>query len=155
MPVPKRVDIMAADVVPAAQVLERRTAARAKTCSSASEKPLDRPSQSETMGPVAAAEARPSFRQRPALPRRSGGTPMFRDLVATLVVALAGAGGPPAELTDKTFASWRDRIRPQAPARCFETVAWLPTFWDGVMAAQKEDKPILLWAMNGHPLACT
>jgi hypothetical protein len=38
---------------------------------------------------------------------------------------------------------------------CFATVHWLPTFWDGVIAAQKQEKPILLWAMNGHPLACT
>ena len=79
---------------------------------------------------------------------------MLRGLFATLAVALAAAA-PPAELNDKTFASWRDRIRPKAEERCFETVNWLPTFWDGVMAAQKEDKPILLWAMNGHPLACT
>ena len=80
---------------------------------------------------------------------------MLRGLLATLVVALADARGPSAELNDKTFASWRDRIRPKAAERCFETVRWLPTFWDGVMTAQKEDKPILLWAMNGHPLACT
>ena len=80
---------------------------------------------------------------------------MFRGLVVTLVIALAGAEGPPVELNDKTFASWRDRIRPKAAELCFETVPWLPTFWDGVMTAQKEDRPILLWAMNGHPLACT
>jgi hypothetical protein len=80
---------------------------------------------------------------------------MFRGFFVVLIVALAGAEGPPAELNDKTFASWRDRIRPRAAERCFETIPWLPTFWDGVMTAQKEDKPILLWAMNGHPLACT
>ena len=80
---------------------------------------------------------------------------MLRGLFATLVVALAAADRPPVELNDKTFASWRDRIRARAAERCFETVHWLPTFWDGVMAAQKEDRPILLWAMNGHPLACT
>jgi hypothetical protein len=80
---------------------------------------------------------------------------MLRGLFATLAVALAGAQGPPADLNDRTFASWRDRIRPRAEERCFETVHWLPTFWDGVMAAQKQDRPILLWAMNGHPLACT
>ena len=80
---------------------------------------------------------------------------MLSGLFVTLVVALAGAGGPPAELNDQTFASWRDRIRPEAAERCFETVHWLPTFWDGVMTAQTEEKPILLWAMNGHPLACT
>ena len=80
---------------------------------------------------------------------------MLRGLFVPLVLALAGGSGPPAELNDKTFASWRDRIRPKAAERCFETVHWLPTFWDGVMTAQKEDRPILLWAMNGHPLACT
>ncbi len=80
---------------------------------------------------------------------------MHRGLFVTLIVALAGAEGLPAELNDNTFTLWRDRIRPKTAERCFETVHWLPTFWDGVMTAQKEDKPILLWAMNGHPLACT
>jgi hypothetical protein len=80
---------------------------------------------------------------------------MLRGLFATLVVAMAAAAGTSAELNDTTFAAWRDRIRPTAQEQCFETVHWLPTFWDGVMTAQKEDKPILLWAMNGHPLACT
>jgi hypothetical protein len=80
---------------------------------------------------------------------------MLRGLFVSLIVVLAGAEGSLVELNDKTFDSWRDRIRPKAAERCFETVHWLPTFWDGVMTAQKEDKPILLWAMNGHPLACT
>jgi hypothetical protein len=80
---------------------------------------------------------------------------MLKGLFVMLVVALAAAEGPPTELSDQTFVSWCDRIRPKAAEQCFETVHWLPTFWDGVMTAQKEDKPILLWAMNGHPLACT
>jgi len=79
---------------------------------------------------------------------------MFRYLVAALVLPLA-AGGAAAELNDRTFAPWRDRIRPKAEELCFNTVEWLPTFWEGVIAAQKADKPILLWTMNGHPLACT
>ena len=79
---------------------------------------------------------------------------MLRSLFVLLVVVLAGADRP-AELNDKTFTSWRDRIRPKNAEQCYVAVHWLPTFWDGVMTAQKEDKPILLWAMNGHPLACT
>jgi len=59
---------------------------------------------------------------------------------------------PPAELNDRTCAQWRDCIRPES---CFATVDWLPTLWDGVIVAQKQNKPILLWAMNGHPLGCT
>lgn len=84
---------------------------------------------------------------------------MLRVLLASAVAGLSAAGSsaadPPGELTDKTLAEWRDRIRSKADDLGYKTVDWLPTFWDGVMAAQKADKPILLWAMNGHPLACT
>ena len=80
---------------------------------------------------------------------------MLRGLFAALVLVLLIAAAPPAGLNDTTFAQWRDRIRPKPDERRYETVNWLPTFWDGVTAAQKEDKPILLFAMNGHPLACT
>lgn len=80
---------------------------------------------------------------------------MLRGLFVTFVVVLPAGGAPPTELNDKTFVQWRDRIRPTSQELCFKTVDWLPTFWDGVITAQKEEKPILLYAMNGHPLACT
>lgn len=75
--------------------------------------------------------------------------------VMMLAALSAIAAAPPAELNDKSFESWRDWIRPKAEERVVESIAWRPTLWDGVMDAQKEDKPILMWAMNGHPLACT
>ncbi len=80
---------------------------------------------------------------------------MLRAIVVMLVVVLSVVADSPAELNDKTFAEWRDRIRPTAEERSVESVDWHPTLWDGVMVAQKEDRPILMWAMNGHPLACT
>jgi len=84
---------------------------------------------------------------------------MFRVLLITAVVGLLAAGvsaaDPPGELSLKTLPDWRELIRPKTADVCFKEVNWLPTFWDGVMAGQKDDKPILLWAMNGHPLACT
>ena len=55
-------------------------------------------------------------------------------------------------VTDQTGVH---EFRPKTDDVCFKDLNWLPTFWDGVMTAQKEDKPILLWAMNGHPMACT
>jgi hypothetical protein len=69
---------------------------------------------------------------------------MLGGIFITPAVVLAGAEGPPAGLSDQSFASWRDRTRPQAAERCFETAHRLPTFWDGVMAARQEDKPIAL-----------
>lgn len=79
----------------------------------------------------------------------------MRSLFIALVVVLPAMADPPADLSDKTYSQWRDRIRPRAEDLSYQTVDWLPTFWDGVMKAQKEDRPILLFAMNGHPLACT
>jgi hypothetical protein len=93
--------------------------------------------------------------RRAAVLQTSRRNVMLRVFHALVVMLLAAAGTSAAELNDKNYAEWRDRIRPKTEERCFETVSWLPTFWEAVMAAQKEDKPILLWAMNGHPLACT
>jgi len=80
---------------------------------------------------------------------------MLRGFLGTVVLIAAVAAQQPTDLNDNTFSQWRDRIRPKSEELCFATVDWLPTFWEGVMAAQEQDKPILLWAMNGHPLACT
>lgn len=46
-------------------------------------------------------------------------------------------------------------IRPSDEELSFESIGWKPTFWEAVTEAQATGKPILLWAMNGHPLACT
>ena len=85
----------------------------------------------------------------------SGKSSMLRRRSGSSVVMPAIADRPPAELSDATFSQWRDRIRPKSTELCFATVNWLPTLWDGVIVAQKQDMPIMLWAMNGHPLACT
>ena len=36
----------------------------------------------------------------------------------------------------------------------WEKIAWRATFWDGVIDAHKEKKPVLLYAMNGHMGGC-
>jgi len=89
----------------------------------------------------------------------SGKSSMLRRQSGSSVVMRAAdhppGDQPPAELNNATFAQWCDRIRPKSTELCFATVNWLPTLWEGVIAAQTQDMPILLWAMNGHPLACT
>jgi hypothetical protein len=79
---------------------------------------------------------------------------MFARLLGALVV-LAGPPTAPPELNDQTYAKWRDHIRPREKELRFEEVPWRTTFWEAVTEAQKKDMPILVWAMNGHPLACT
>jgi hypothetical protein len=59
------------------------------------------------------------------------------------------------QLTDETFQRWFDYVRPKKEELAYQAIRWRPTLWEGVVEAQQEEKPILLWAMNGHPLACT
>lgn len=74
-------------------------------------------------------------------------------LIHALVLALLTFQAP--EPNEKNFAQWRDYIRPKATELSFESCNWKPTFWAAVIEAQRTNKPILLWAMNGHPMACT
>ena len=56
-----------------------------------------------------------------------------------------------------SFGAWCDRQYgfDYRGVRAHRGLAWFPTFNEGVAEAQKAEKPILLWVMNGHPLACT
>ncbi|MEM7244711.1 MAG: hypothetical protein AAF533_05175 [Acidobacteriota bacterium] len=57
--------------------------------------------------------------------------------------------------TPATVAAWRDHVLPPAEELAWESIPWVPTFFDGMREAGKQDKPLLFWAMNGHPLGCT
>ena len=50
---------------------------------------------------------------------------------------------------------WRERILPAGDDLTFERIPWIPTFAEGVLQADAEGRPLLFWAMNGHPLGCT
>jgi hypothetical protein len=82
-----------------------------------------------------------------------GGKGMIAGALCALLTLVAAPLAP--ELNEASFKQLRDYIRP-APAEVrWQEIPWRPTFWEAVTEAQKQDKPILLWAMNGHPLACT
>ena len=78
---------------------------------------------------------------------------MIRSLFVALLILTVGAAAP--ELNDHTYIRWRDHIRPSSEDLSWQSIPWRSTFWDAVIAAQQQEKPILVWAMNGHPLACT
>ncbi|MBI2930352.1 MAG: protein kinase [Planctomycetes bacterium] len=56
-------------------------------------------------------------------------------------------------LGDETFKKWRDYVLPTPDELRWRDIPWRPSLWQGFVDAQKEEKPILLWAMDGHPLA--
>ena len=59
------------------------------------------------------------------------------------------------ELNQDNYQVWRDHILPDMSEMAWDQIPWLPTFKDGVLAANAAAKPLLLWTMNGHPLGCT
>jgi len=58
------------------------------------------------------------------------------------------------DLTPETYDKLRDAVVPSKAELKWLDIGWRPSVWDALVEAQKEDKPILIWAMNGHPLAC-
>ena len=55
----------------------------------------------------------------------------------------------------KTLQQWAELIEPKPAELEFLGLAWRSEFLPAVLEAQAAHKPVLLWAMNGHPLACT
>lgn len=70
-------------------------------------------------------------------------------MIAALTLLLA------QDLTEESYDKWLDYIRPKPAELKWQEIAWRPTFWEAVVEAQEKERPVLLWAMNGHPLACT
>ena len=73
----------------------------------------------------------------------------------TLAAAIMSVNLQAQELTDATYAKWRDHVLPRAWELAYRKIPWRPSYWEAVIEAQEKDKPILLWAMNGHPLCNT
>ena len=74
----------------------------------------------------------------------------------TVALLLALAGFASAEtLTDATYEKTRDEILPTKDELAWQALGWRTSLWAGVVDAQKAEKPVLLYVMNGHPLGCT
>ncbi len=58
-------------------------------------------------------------------------------------------------LSEKTYKKWRDYIVPTEQDLAWTRIPWLTSFQEGLIEAGEKQKPMLLWAMNGHPLGCT
>jgi len=72
-----------------------------------------------------------------------------------LILTLSLANPFTIDLSEQDCAAVRAAVVPSESELAWTTVPWRPTFWSAVRDAQAQQKPILLWAMNGHPLACT
>jgi hypothetical protein len=78
-----------------------------------------------------------------------------RLLIALLLLPLAVSAYQAEEVTERNFQRLRDHIMPSAAEEEWRKIPWRTTYWQGVVDAQKADKPVFLFAMNGHPFGCT
>ncbi len=77
-------------------------------------------------------------------------------VVPLLLAVVLAAQDEPAPVLDRgTFAELWEHVVPKADELAWQRIAWHGTLAAGVVQAHASDRPILLWAMNGHPLACT
>ena len=83
-----------------------------------------------------------------------------RNAAIPIALVLLGAWVLPPraaaqELTDATYATWRDDLLPKPADLRYRQIPWRTSFWEAVVEAQEREKPVLLWTMNGHPLCNT
>ena len=82
---------------------------------------------------------------------------LWKRLVFGLLLAVLPASQADAKeaLTSENWKRVRDHVLPDKADSAWRKIPWHSTLWAAVVEAQREKKPILLWAMNGHALACT
>ncbi len=59
------------------------------------------------------------------------------------------------EPREADLAAWREHLEPTGRELRWESIGWLSTFREGLLSADRQGRPLLLWTMNGHPLGCT
>ena len=75
---------------------------------------------------------------------------------ALLCVSILCATGlaKAADLTQADFEKLHKQLQP-APDEPWRTIPWKISLLDAQAAAAEQQKPIFIWAMDGHPLGCT
>jgi hypothetical protein len=82
-------------------------------------------------------------------------------LIAVLAALTLLQGSPlaaPADArlrpTPENFAKYRAFLRPLPQEEKWLQIPWLTDLWEARQKAAAEGKPILLWEMDGSPMAC-
>jgi len=76
-------------------------------------------------------------------------------LTTTLILALSlPTAADRIQLDGHDLDAWAQAVLPGAE-EAWLTIPWHATLHEGLRAAGQQQKPLLLWLMNGHPLGCT
>ena len=58
-------------------------------------------------------------------------------------------------VTLETLTEFVESVVPGEDELAWRSIPWRPTLFDGLRDGAAAKKPVLLWAMNGHPLGST
>ena len=61
----------------------------------------------------------------------------------------------PAAPTARDLDAWMVAIEPDRIEAAYQAIPWRNELGPAIEEARALGRPILLWAMNGHPLGCT
>mgnify|MGYP001179753927 FL=1 len=75
-------------------------------------------------------------------------------LIAFIIVNCSGENEL-FTLNHNNYMVWKNFIKPTKSELAWAQIPWEKTFYDGLIESDREQKPLLLWVMNGHPLGCT
>ncbi|MBW3600498.1 MAG: hypothetical protein KY475_24940 [Planctomycetes bacterium] len=75
-------------------------------------------------------------------------------LGAALLFFSFSTQAPAGDLTVEAFRTLQEELQP-SPDDAWRTIPWKIALLDARRAAAEEEKPIFIWAMDGHPLGCT
>ena len=84
---------------------------------------------------------------------------LYGIITALILAASAGRGaaqGPPQmPQLSADYAKRRDQILPNPSERSYRKIGWRTSVLQGIIDAQRNDRPVMIVLMNGHPLGCT
>jgi hypothetical protein len=86
---------------------------------------------------------------------------VFGNFLAVLLLAtgLVRAGDQDHPLQppplSAEYTKGRDQVLPNPSEQSYRKIAWRTSVLHGIVDAQKNDRPVMIVLMNGHPLGCT
>jgi hypothetical protein len=81
----------------------------------------------------------------------------FSGMLRLLLVCLGfqvALGEEASPISEKEFLALHESLQP-APDEPWRTIPWKVSLLEAQKAAAEQNKPIFIWAMDGHPLGCT
>ena len=78
-------------------------------------------------------------------------------LIGVVGLVIAASFGSPLSAEELTEARYRELLADIQPAadEPWRTIPWKTDLLDAQRMAAASNRPIFIWAMDGHPLGCT